>query len=160
MKKILFLAPLACLLLAAPVLAQGEAGNESLDGYMELLRQDLRAEKVAILTETLNLTEAEGEAFWPIYREFAVEQAALGDQFLANLKHYAENWDSMDEAAIQTMADNYFKQQSDELKLKQKYFKRVSKEVSVRRAAQFLQVENQIQMLIDLQLASEAPLIK
>jgi hypothetical protein len=36
----------------------------------------------------------------------------------------------------------------------------VAKELSARRAAQFLQIENQIQMLIDIQLAAEAPLIK
>jgi len=45
-------------------------------------------------------------------------------------------------------------------KLKKKYFKRFERALSATIAAKFIQVENQINLLIDLQIASELPLIK
>jgi hypothetical protein len=42
----------------------------NLTAYAELLRSDVRAEKVAIITEVMDFTEAEDAAFWPIYREY------------------------------------------------------------------------------------------
>ena len=40
----------------------------------------MRAQKVAIITEVMGFTEAEDAAFWPIYREYDVEMARLGDE--------------------------------------------------------------------------------
>jgi hypothetical protein len=45
-------------------------------------------------------------------------------------------------------------------KLKKKYFKKVEKALSATIAAKFIQVESQINLLADLQIASELPLIK
>ena len=51
--------------------------------FIEQLRSDLRAEKVAVLTESMELEEAESEKFWPIYREYELELSKLGDRRLA-----------------------------------------------------------------------------
>ena len=46
------------------------------------------------------------------------------------------------------------------VKRKRHYFKKLSKALSPKTAAKFFPVENQIQMLIDLQIVSELPLVK
>ena len=46
-----------------------QAETLNLSAYAELLRSDVRASKVAILTELMGLTESEDKAFWPLYRE-------------------------------------------------------------------------------------------
>ena len=51
----------------------------NLSAYAELLRADVRAQKVAIITEVMGFTDKEDEAFWPIYREYDLEMAKLGD---------------------------------------------------------------------------------
>ena len=51
----------------------------NLSAYAELLRSDVQAQKVAILTEVMGFTEAEDKAFWPIYRDYNTEMAKLGD---------------------------------------------------------------------------------
>ena len=38
-------------------------------GDKEQWREKARAEQVALITEELNLTEAEAQAFWPVYNE-------------------------------------------------------------------------------------------
>ena len=53
---------------AAP--PRSETRERNLRTYVELMRSDIRTQKVALITETLLLTEGEGAIFWPIYREY------------------------------------------------------------------------------------------
>ena len=72
--------------------------------YAELLRSDVRAEKVAILTEVMGFTEAEDKAFWPIYREYDSEMAELGDERVALIAEYARSYSTMTDAVAETLA--------------------------------------------------------
>ena len=45
-------------------------------------------------------------------------------------------------------------------KLNESYYKKFAKVLTPTRAAKYMQIENQIQMLIDLSIASELPLVK
>jgi len=55
---------------------------------------------------------------------------------------------------------NAFKSKKDALSLLEKTAKKVSKDVDPVTAARFIQVENTLNLLIDLQLAGEIPLFK
>ena len=57
-----------------------ETKDENLRAYVELLRSDVRAQKVAFITELMEFTEAEDKAFWPIYREYDVELSKINDE--------------------------------------------------------------------------------
>jgi hypothetical protein len=46
---------------------------DDLDKYMEMLRSDFRTTKTQVLTEGLKLSEADGQKFWPIQREYETE---------------------------------------------------------------------------------------
>ena len=48
----------------------------------------------------------------------------------------------------------------DRAKLRKKYWKRFKKALPATLAARFLQLEHQIELLVDLQIASEVPLIE
>ena len=47
-----------------------------------------------MLTESMELEEAESERFWPIYREYELELSKLGDRRLALMKRYAQEYES------------------------------------------------------------------
>ena len=128
--------------------------------FIELMRADLRADKVAILTESMVFSEAEADVFWPVYREYELELSKLGDRRLELLKQYASTYESLSNEDAKRLANAWFQLQEDHLKLKKKYFGRVEKALSTTIAARFLQVEHQIQLLAELGLASETPLVK
>jgi hypothetical protein len=48
----------------------------------------------------------------------------------------------------------------DQQALLARYFERIGDDVSGRAAGQFYQIENQVQMLLDLRLAMEIPIIE
>jgi hypothetical protein len=149
-----------CVAAAAALTVPASAQGATPDKYLELLRSDVRTSKVEILTEALNLTEAQGAAFWPLYREYDAELAALGDRRISMVKRFVEKYGTMSNEDAGVFAKDWFALQQDRLKLREKYFGKISKATDNLIAARFVQVENVIGMLIDIQIAAESPLMK
>ena len=76
----------------------------NLSAYAELLRSDVRTQKVAIITEVMGFTEAEDTAFWPIYREYDAEMSKLGDERVALIAEYAKNYAQMTDEVADKLA--------------------------------------------------------
>ena len=142
------------------LLLLGPAVGIAQESYLELMRSDLRTQKTAVITAVMNFSDAEGKTFWPIYREYELELGKLTDGQVDLLKAYAASYDKMDDAKAKDLATRWFKFQDDRMALRKKYFKKVESAMSASTAARFLQIENQIGLLIDLQIAQELPLLE
>jgi len=149
------------LTLVGAIGAVGQVGAQSTpEKYLELLRSDVRADKVAILTEALDLPQAQADAFWPLYRAYDTELTALGDRRVALVKRFAEKYGTMTDVDAEAVAKEWFALQNERLKLREKYYGKIAKATSSLVAARFIQVENVLGMLIDLNIAAELPLMK
>ncbi len=153
MKKLL-------LIIVVLLLANTVTYGKGVETYVELLKSDLRTVKVAIITEAMGLTDEESSAFWPVHREYEHELSEIIDDRIELIKDYIQNYDDLTEAKAREIAKRVFALEKRRTKLKKKYFKRVEKALSAVAAAKFIQVENQINLVADLQIASELPLIK
>ena len=137
--------------------AQTEA---EFDSYMEILRSDLKTQRVALITQAMEFTDEEATAFWPIYREYELEMYKNGDKLIALIKDYAANFDTMtDDKALEIMNES-FKIKEEQIKLNKKYFKQFDKVLPTKVVARFFQLNNQISDLLELQVMSELPLIE
>ena len=143
----------ALLLVSTTLFAQTE-------GAIEMLRHDIKTEKVAIMTASLPLTEKEGEAFWPMYREYSNEIAKLGDRRLAILKKVSETSGAIDEKTAEKGVKESFSIANDRNKILKKYYDKAAKIMGVVKAARFLQIENQMLTILDAQIADQVPLLK
>jgi hypothetical protein len=137
-----------------------EAKELNLRAYVELLRSDLRTQKIAIITEMMEFTEAEDTAFWPIYREYEAEMSKLGDERVALIQEYANAYSQMSEATADAIATKALDLEARRQAVKRTYYERFKQALSARTAARFLQVEHQILLLIDLQISAALPIIR
>ena len=137
-----------------------EAKTLNLTAYAELLRSDVRVQKVAIITELMNFSEAEDKAFWPIYREYDLEMAKLGDERIAMIAEYARNYSNLTDATAEKLAGKALELEARRQALKAKSFDRLKTALSPRTALRFLQVEHQLLLLIDLQISAALPIVK
>jgi hypothetical protein len=133
---------------------------QDVDSFIELLRSDVKTQKKAIITEVMEFSEQESAAFWPVYRNYQLELDKIGDARVALIKDYAANYETMVDAKASELMEKAFKFREERLKLQKKYFKEFSKILSPTKAAKWAQLENQITLLIDLQIASELPLVE
>ena len=141
-------------------LDERDARSLNLTAYAELLRSDVRAEKVAILTEVMQFTEADDKVFWPIHREYEAEMAALGDERVALIAEYAKSYSTMTDAVAQTLATRALDLEAKRHAVKTKYYERFAKALTPRTSLRFLQVEHQLQLIIDLQISAALPIVK
>jgi hypothetical protein len=132
----------------------------NLSAYAELLRSDIRAQKVAILTEVMGFTDAENAAFWPIYRDYDAEMSKLGDERVALIEEYARGYDDMTDARADALATKALDLEARRQAAKARCYDRVKKALSPKTALRFLQVEHQLLLLIDLQISAALPIAK
>lgn len=140
--------------------AQQQPKELNLSAYAELLRSDIRSQKIAILTQVMSFTEAEDAAFWPIYRDYDAEMSRLGDERVALIADYAQHYSAMTDEAAGTIASKAIDLDNRRGAALAACFERVKKALSPRTALRFLQVENQLRLLIDLQISAALPVIE
>ena len=154
----------AVLAAAAPARAQaGAASNnrdQNLSAYVELLRSDLRTQKVAIITEVMGLSEAEDAKFWPIYRDYENKLGKINDERMAMIMKYAESYETLTDATADSLAKTALDLEAKRGALLAEVYDNVKKSLSPKQAARFLQVEHQILLLLDLQIASALPVVE
>jgi len=138
----------------------GETRELNLRAYTELLRSDVRTQKVAVLTEVVGFTEAEDKAFWPIYREYDAEMSKLGDERVALIAEYARNYSNLTDSVADGLAHKALDLEARRQAVKAKYYDRIAKALSPRTALRFLQVEHQLLLLIDLQISAALPIVE
>lgn len=129
------------------------------DAEIQLARSDVQADKNDIIAHTMKFSDAESTAFWPVYSEYARDQKAIGDDRVQLIKDYAKNYDNIDAAKAKDMVQRMMTIDNKTAQLRESYWPRFEKALGAKRAAKFYQVDNRLSMLVNLQLASEIPLI-
>ena len=137
--------------------AQADARTLNLSTYAELLRADVRAMKVAILTEVMGFSADEDAKFWPIYREYDGEMSALGDERVALIADYATHYESLSDEAATRLASKAIELDGKRQAARARCYDKVRAALSPKTALRFIQVEHQLQLLIDLQIAASLP---
>src|SRR5271157_1317967 len=127
---------------------------------VKLLRQDIRSQKKQLIAANLTLTDAEATKFWPVYDQFSAEMTALGDQKYALIKEYAQNFGTLTDAQAQSLINRSLALDEAVAQLRIKYVPIVGKVLPGTKTATFFQMERRITTLIDLQVASQIPLVQ
>jgi len=138
-----------------------QAGQtQSVDAAIEQLRKDTRAEKADIISGSMGFTATQAAAFWPLYKKYEEAQKAVGDEKVALIKDYAANQGSISEAKATEMVAKLQAIEDKSLAAKHAFVKSLSGVLPAKQIARYCQVENRIQLLADLALASQIPLVE
>jgi hypothetical protein len=137
-----------------------ESKERNTQAYIQLLRLDLKASKRTIIKESMQLDEKQAAAFWPMYNQYDVEQTKLGDQRLAVILDYAHDFLTMNDEKADQLAHRIMEIDDQRLALRKKYYDIFKKALPTVLVVRFFQLENQIQTVVDLQIASNLPIIE
>ena len=143
----------------ADPLPRAESRERNLHAYIELLRRDIREQKVALITELMQFTDKEDEAFWPIYREYEIELSRIYDTRLKTIEIYADTYTALTDQKADELVLAALDLESRRTDLKRRYYTRLKTALSPRMAARAVQIEHQLDLLVDLQVAASLPVI-
>ncbi|MCC7377440.1 MAG: hypothetical protein IT581_22455 [Verrucomicrobiales bacterium] len=142
----------------SPVAPAMDPGN--LRAFIALARADLKAEKTLIIAQNIEFTGDEAAGFWPLHSDYTEALNRLLDERLILVGDYAANYRTMTDRQAADLAHKVFDLEAKRVKLKRTWFKKFAKVVPAKKAAQFFQIENQLNAALDLQFAAAIPLIR
>jgi hypothetical protein len=160
-KEMRFIAMSAVLLVASGAIAQTATADQSgTDTDIALLRSDVQAQKTDVIAHTMQFNDADAKAFWPLYREYANKQQILGDQRVSAIKDYGAQYDTLTDAQADGLMARMLKFDKARTDLRAEYYPKVKQAIGAKQAAKFVQVDNRLSLLVDLQLANAIPIIQ
>jgi hypothetical protein len=127
---------------------------------IELTRASIQLRRQAIMTSTMDLTPQQSQAFWPLYREYRVEMAKVGDRVSKLFVQYAEQYDTLtDEQAVKIM-NEWLAIERAKTGVKSAFVPRFRKILPARKVMRFFQADNKLDAVINAELASVVPLAR
>ena len=133
--------------------------QKNIQEYVELLRTNVRQQKAEIMGAMMLLDVDQSAKFWPIYSAYDKELTDLNNKRFANIQEYARNYDQMTDAKADELIQNAFDYRKQRSELSAKYYGRVKDSLGAIDAARFLQIEDQLLGIIDLQIESTLPIV-
>jgi hypothetical protein len=140
--------------------ARGAAAvDDNIYNYLQLMRSDMNSLKVELVNAIMKLSAEDAKKFWPIYRDYENELGKLSINRAELIAEFvqAHQDKTFDNVMAKDMARRWFKSQRARLDLLEKYHRKIEKVLTPVQAGQFLQIENQLGLFIDVAIASEMP---
>jgi len=164
MRRIIFSLMVAALTAGASSVIAFAQATETPTGVqvqadIDLLRRDLRSEKKKILAANLPLTPDEATRFWPVYDQYALDMSKHYDVFYQVIKDYATNQKTLTDDQANTMIKKWSDEQVAVAQTRQKWVPQIQKVLPGKKAALFFQIDRRLYAAMDLQVASEIPLV-
>jgi hypothetical protein len=131
--------------------------EQNLEEYIKLLREDVRSQKFAVMREVMDLNPEEAAKFWPIYRDYDTELTKVNDLRITNIEQYARSYGQLTDEKADELIHRAMTYQQQRADLLGKYYDRMKQELGAVTAARFVQIEHQLLLIIDLQIASSLP---
>ena len=158
----------AMLLATVPVCAQdsaqampgaGAQPNSASDQDIQLLRQNIQAQRKQITAANMTLTPDEATKFWPLYDQYRQAASKNGDERWALIQDYAKNYSTMTDAQAQDYIKREAANEQNVIALRMKYVPMFEKVISPKKTALFCQIDHRVDLMIQLQLASLIPMV-
>ena len=135
------------------------SSKQNLAEDIKLLRKDVRTEKSKIMGAAMGLDADQAKKFWPIYKDYDKQLAKLNDVRLGNIIEYAKTYDSMTENKADEIVNGAIAYRKKRIDLLANTYDKVRGALGAPLGARFLQVEDTLLGLIDLQIQSNLPLM-
>ena len=143
--------------LPALSLAQDKSTNK-----LEITDEELKADKKLIVAKYMELTESEAKTFWPVYEEYQKDLQKLNERLRSLLQSYATEYqsNSLSDDKAKKLLDEWIALDKDEASHRKIYAEKVLKVLPAKKAARYVQIENEFRVLLKYHLAATVPLVE
>jgi len=157
--RIFFIATMTAVL---PIIGQAQVNEAYADftADIEAARTVMATERKILIMREMGLTPEEGQAFWPLYDEYAAEIKKVNGLQVKMITDFAANYENVTDEFSTQLLKEWVKFARDDIKVKEKYWKKFDKVLPTAKVARFVQIDNKLDAIVDFKLAMEIPLIE
>ena len=153
MKHIL-IAAAALAAFSAPIASHAQANTRD---QQELLISQIQADKRAVVLAAMDLNDAEVRGFTPIYDDYQAEMKTIATRTADLINKFAANYGSMTDGAAKDLLKDFFKLREDRAAAMKKYSKKMERALPPTKVLQWVQIENKLNALLDVEAAAIVP---
>src|SRR5437016_2656238 len=148
---------IATFVLVVPAWTQDKPANN-----LEIIHEKLKADKKLIVAKYMELTESEANRFWPVYEEYQKDLQTINQRLFNLLQSYAADYrnNSLTDEKAQKLLDEWIAIENDDAKRRSSFVPKVMKALPAKKAARYLQIENEYRILLKYDLAATVPLVQ
>ncbi len=126
---------------------------------VQIARTLTEATRQATVAENVNLTEAQANVFWPLYREYRLEVAKQNDRLAQLIRQYADQYTTMTDDVAKKFTQTYLDIDRKRLDLKVQYVKKFEKVLPAALVARAMQIEQKLDAMQQFVIARSVPLV-
>ena len=124
----------------------------------ELLISQIQTDKRTVVLSAMQLTDAEVAIFTPIYDKYQVDMKKQYEAAAEMLNKFAANYGSMTDDAAKDIMKDWFKLRDERNEIQKKYAKQMGRDLPPTKVLQWVQIENKLNALLDVQAAAVVPI--
>ena len=160
MKSVVSMIIAGAILFAVPAFAQTEG---TADTNMQILMDKVKADKKLLVASNMDLTDAEGKSFWPLYEAYQKDLQQVNERLGKTIATYAEAYNqgkgTISNDTAKKLLHEVISIEEQEVKLKRANAEKVGKVLPAAKTARYIQIENKIRAVIKFEIARQIPLV-
>lgn len=118
------------------------------------------ADRKALVTSTLQLSEAEAKKFWPLYEAYQRSREAADRQRVRALEGLIATDKPISDAYARNVSTELLQADEGELRARRTLHNALMRALPAKKAAQYLQLESKLRAIQSYDVAGSVPLIK
>jgi len=148
--------------LAAAVLvslaAAAAATAQTVPEKLEVTRQAVESQRRVLVSGALPLTDAEADAFWPLYDAYEKDRRPLDERANRLVADFLASSASLSDAQAKAMVEEALGIEEGRLRVRRAWLGRMAKAIPPRKLARFYQIDNKLDAVVRADVSRQIPL--
>jgi hypothetical protein len=139
-------------------LAATAATAQTVKDTLEVTRQAVESQRRVLVSGALPLTDAEADAFWPLYDAYEKERRPLDERANKLVADFLAGAASLTDAQAKAMVEEALGIEEGKLRLRRSWLDRMAKAIPPRKLARFYQIDNKLDAVVRADISKQIPL--
>jgi hypothetical protein len=149
---------LRALAVALAWLVAAAATAQTVKETLEVTRQAVESQRRVLVSGALPLSDAEADAFWPLYDAYEKDRAPLDARANKLVADFLSGASSLTDAQAKATVEEALQIEEGKLRVRQSYLGRMLKAIPPRKVARFFQIDNKLDAVVRADIAKQIPL--
>jgi Spy/CpxP family protein refolding chaperone len=125
---------------------------------LEVTRQAVESQRRILVSGALPLTDAEADAFWPLYDAYEKERRPLDERANKLVADFLAGAATLTDAQAKAMVEEALQIEEGRVRVRRTSFARLVKAIPARKVARFFQIDSKLDTVVRADVAKQIPL--
>jgi len=127
---------------------------------INVTRDQVRTDRKALVAKSMNLTDSEAQAFWPVYDRYSDELAEISDRTINLVTEFADNYHNLGDSDAQRLTQESLAIEQKRLAVRQAFVPRFAAVLPGKKVARFFQIERRLDAVTVLNVTQAVSLVE